>query len=302
MVPQWSSDVLAERGASVLNPSRNDSLTRRDLDTDALRIGRAAIASLYDELALAPKPGLVSFVDSGSHSDMDASTFMRSLFALRHYFPGCAKLGADRAQFGELEALGIAAEARMLQATAGVNTHRGAVFTLGLLCAAAGRLGEPCAPVVLRQSLLAGWGEALEFRRSRGALTNGRRAARAFGLRGAADEAALGFPVLFEHALPVLCRARRSGLDDRHARIHTLFEIMSVLDDTNLAHRGGMAGLRFAQSEARKFLRAGGAMRPDAMVHARSIHRTFVERRLSPGGAADVLAATSLVERVCPSA
>ncbi|MEP7102215.1 MAG: triphosphoribosyl-dephospho-CoA synthase MdcB [Burkholderiales bacterium] len=286
----------------MLSASVSSTPTQRAFETDALRIGRAAIVSLYDELALAPKPGLVSFVDAGSHSDMDASTFMRSLFALRHYFAGCARLGAERAPFAELEALGIAAEARMLQATAGVNTHRGAVFTLGLLCAAAGRLDEPCTPLALRQSLRTGWGEALELRRSRSATTNGQRAARTLGLRGAGDEAALGFPVLFEHALPALAHARRSGLDDRHARLHTLFEIMSVLADTNLAHRGGIAGLRYAQSEARNFLRAGGAMQPDALAHARSIHRAFVERHLSPGGAADVLAAASLVERICRSA
>ena len=77
---------------------------------------------------------------------------------------------------------------------------------------------------------------------------------------------------------------------------------MAVLDDTNLAHRGGMAGLRYAQAAASGFLRAGGAARSDAETHALHIHRAFVARRLSPGGAADVLAAAIFVERVCRGA
>ena len=281
----------------MLNAARAATPVSASPDAQAQRIGRAAIAALYEELALAPKPGLVSFVDAGSHADMDATTFMRSLFALRHYFPRIAMLGARAAPFDELEALGIAAEARMLAATGGVNTHRGAVFTLGLLCAAAGsgRIGA----ADCRERLMRHWGDALRERRVRTSASNGRRAASAHGLRHAGDEAALGFPAVFEIALPALARARAAGMNDRAARLQTLFETIAVLDDTNLAHRGGMAGLRFAQDQARGFLWAGGATRPDALAHAQAIHRGFVARRLSPGGAADVLAAAGLIERVC---
>ena len=279
-------------------------------------IGRAAIASLYDELALWPKPGLVSFVDAGSHRDMDATTFMRSLFALRHYFPQMAVAGAAEATgsafvaFEVLESIGIDAERRMLRATGGVNTHRGAVFTLGLLCASAGALraqGRPAGPVAVRETLRTHWGEALLARRvgasgEKGAKwangSNGQRAALRDGLRGAGDEAALAFPTVFECAVPALAQARRQRLDDRHARVQALFHIIAVLDDTNLAHRGGLAGLRWAQAAARGFLSAGGAARPDALEHAAAIHRDFVARRLSPGGAADVLAAVCLLERI----
>jgi triphosphoribosyl-dephospho-CoA synthase len=280
----------ASRGALACEP-----------DTHAQRVGRAAVAALYDELALAPKPGLVSFVDSGSHADMDATTFMRSLFALRSYFAHIAMAGAVRAPFAELEALGVAAEERMLAATRGINTHRGAVFTLGLLSAAAGLCGQVSA-TRLRKALMTTWGSALDARRRHAAPSNGQHATRSHGLRGAGDEAALGFPVVFEHAVPALAAARRRGLGDRHARLQTLFEIIAVLDDTNLVHRGGPAGLRFAQAQARSFLNAGGAARPDALAHAQAIHHAFVARRLSPGGAADVLAAAGFVERVCASA
>ena len=268
-------------------------------------IGRAATVSLYDELALAPKPGLVSFVDAGSHDDMDAATFLRSLFALRHFFARVAAQGAASADFAPLEALGRSAEARMLQATGGVNTHRGAIFTLGLLCAAAGAArsaGRACDAAGIRAMLLARWGDALAARAQRGPASrpesHGARAARLHGLRSAAGEAALGLPTLFEHVLPALRAARRAGADDRHARLHALFAALAEADDTNLVHRGGIEGLHFARRLAREFLDAGGGLHADAVARANEVHRRFVERRLSPGGAADLLAAACWVERV----
>lgn len=264
-------------------------------------LGRAAVVSLYEELALAPKPGLVSFVDSGSHDDMDAQTFMRSLFALRHCFPRMAAAGAGGAAFAELEALGIAAEAQMLTATRGINTHRGAIFLLGLLCAAGGAMlaqAQPLTAATLRQALLLRWGAALRARASGGRLSHGNQAAQALGLRGARQEAALGFPVLFDHALPALQGALQQGLDLRRARLQCLFTTLAVLDDTTLAHRGGLAGLRFGQAAAQGFLDAGGAAHPDALLRAAAIHHQFVARRLSAGGAADLLAAACWLQRV----
>ena len=266
------------------------------------RIGRSAVAALYDELALDPKPGLVSFVDSGSHDDMDARTFMRSLFALRHYFARVARLGAVGACFERLEAEGIGAEARMLKATGGINTHRGAIFSLGLLCASAGSLvarDQPVTPASLRSTLIACWGDALADRVPRLRRSNGQSATRRFRLRGAGEEAALGLPVLFDIAVPAMQRALDQGMDARHARVQTLFHVIATLDDTNLAHRGGLAGLRFAQRAARDYLDAGGVARPDGLQQARDLHRDFVARRLSPGGAADVLACACWVQRVC---
>ena len=271
-------------------------------DAAVQRVGRAAVAALYDELALDPKPGLVSFIDSGSHHDMDARTFLRSLFALRHSFPRLAALGAAGAEFALLEDEGIAAEARMLAATGGINTHRGAIFSLGLLCASGGGLVAQRLPLrsgPLRHTLLERWGNALGTRSQRIMSSHGASAARRFELRSATAEAAQGFPVLFETTIPALRAALQRGLTPRHARIDALFQTMAVLDDTNLAHRGGLAGLRYAQRVARDYLRAGGAARPDGIDHARSLHRDFVACNLSPGGAADVLAAACWVQRVC---
>ncbi|GKS83543.1 triphosphoribosyl-dephospho-CoA synthase MdcB [Acidovorax sp. SUPP1855] len=271
-------------------------------------IGRAATLSLYDELALSPKPGLVTLTDNGSHTDMDARTFMRSLFALRGYFVRIAALGHAGEGFPALERCGIEAEARMVAATGGVNTHRGAIFTLGLLCAAAGALareGTPLQPAALREALRRHWGAALAERAERTLRTPrlpGGIAAARHGLRGAAQEAALGFPVLFDTAVPALRHALARGLGVQQARVDTLFSVMAVLDDSNLAHRGGLAGLRHAQACARDFLAAGGAGRPGGLEAAHAIGRDFVARRLSPGGSADLLAAACWVVRMAPPA
>ncbi|WPH17854.1 triphosphoribosyl-dephospho-CoA synthase MdcB [Variovorax paradoxus] len=267
-------------------------------------IGRAATLSLYDELSLSPKPGLVTLIDCGSHDDMDAHTFMRSLFSLRRYFVRIAEAGAAGADFAVLERQGIAAEARMLAATGGVNTHRGAIFMLGLLCAAAGAAlrahGDALSPAALRDALRRHWGEALARRSQRPPVLPGGIAARRHGLRSASEEAALAFPVLFETALPALRKALARGLAPRQARLDTLFHIIAVLDDSNLAHRGGLAGLRGAQHAAQGFLDRGGIARPEGLQEAQAIADDFVRQRLSPGGAADTLAAACWLQRVCP--
>jgi triphosphoribosyl-dephospho-CoA synthase len=287
--------MLSDAASSAIPPAAAT-------DAGLQRIGRSAVVALYDELALAPKPGLVSFADSGSHSDMDAQTFFRSLFALRHFFARVAVLGAGGAAFAELEAAGIAAESRMLKATGGVNCHRGAIFSLGLLCAAAGfQVGrnKPLTATAIRQTLVEQWGAALVARQLvTNSMSHGASAARRFGLRGAASEAALGFPVLFEHTLPALRAASGAGLPPRLARIDALFHTIAVLADTNLAHRAALAGLRHAQQAAGDFLRAGGAAEHDGLARAQAIHRDFVARRLSPGGSADLLAAACWLQRV----
>jgi triphosphoribosyl-dephospho-CoA synthase len=213
----------------------------------ARRSGLAAVRALHAEIALEPKPGLVSFRDCGSHHDMDGSTFLRSLFALRHYFPAMVQAGAQGRPFRVLEAVGKNAEAHMLAATGGINTHRGAVFVLGLLCASAGQVaaqGLSFSPQHLRAVLLSTWGEALAARARAAKLSsptsNGQRVAQQYGMRSAGDEAAQAFPTLFDVTLPTLNAALEAGASVREARVQALFATMAVLDDTNNVHRGGM--------------------------------------------------------------
>jgi triphosphoribosyl-dephospho-CoA synthase len=265
----------------------------------AAQTARLAVRCLYAELTLYPKPGLVSLVDNGSHTDMNAATFMRSMFVLRHYFARICRAGADDAGFAQLKRLGIDAEARMLKATDGVNTHRGAIFSLGLLCAGAARArvrGIAPAPTALRAVLLQRWGEELA---SHGAPaqgdSNGLRAGRVHGASGAREEAALGFPSVFELGLPALQRTLAAGRSMRHARIDALFGLMARVSDTNVYHRGGAAGARIVREHARRFIDAGGTADPNWQARALDTHRVFVAHRLSPGGAADLLAATCFV-------
>lgn len=175
---------------------------------------------------------------------------------------------------------------------------------LGLLCAAAGAAscnGARPTPARLRDALRQGWGDALAARASRTPTLPGGIAAQKHGLRSASTEAALAFPVLFETAVPALAAGLARGLPPTQARLDTLFHVMAVLDDSNLAHRGGLEGLRFGQQSARDFLAAGGASRPGGMAAAHAIGHAFTARNLSPGGSADTLAAACWVVQLCTS-
>jgi triphosphoribosyl-dephospho-CoA synthase len=269
-------------------------------------VGACALAALREELETWPKPGLVSPGDPGAHGDMDAATFSAAIGALRGYFRAVARAGEVGAPFEALRALGVAAEARMLAATGGVNTHRGAIFALGLLAAAAGRLaaaGAAPTPAALRDEVRRAFGRAVSRDLPRQASSHGAEVGRRHGVGGARAEAAAGFPHLFDVALPALDGALRSGASRRAAAVEALLATIAVLPDTNLLWRGGPAGLAWARASAREFLAAGGVHRPGWEGRARALHQAFVARRLSPGGSADLLAAALLVHRLrdgCP--
>lgn len=264
----------------------------------AREVALRAVRSLYQELALYPKPGLVSFVDNGSHSDMDAGTFLRSLFSLRHYYARICRAGYDGVPFEELKKLGIAAEQRMMAATRGVNTHRGAIFALGLLCAAMGRLralGMTLTPAALRTALLLHWGAELASHTRAAGDSHGLQAAARHAASGAREEGALGLPSVFDVGLPALRDALARGATLRHATVDAIFALMAHISDTNVYHRGGAEGASAVRDAARDFLQHGGTANPQWRERALDCHRLFIERRLSPGGAADLLAATCLV-------
>ena len=276
--------------------------TRPDGD---LALADAAVQALHDELAAYPKPGLVSPVDSGSHDDMDHALMARSAEALREPFVALASAGRRGLGFDDaLKPLGIAAERRMLAATGGINTHRGAIFCLGLVVAALARTEEqapqPSAQAV-RATLRTTWGDALTAHAAAGPASDshGGKVRRTTGRDGARHEAAAGFPGIFEVALPAYRGALARGLDLNAARVHTLFALMATVDDTTVLYRGGIAGDAFVRATARRFLADGGCHRAGWQAAAEAIHRHFVERRLSAGGCADLLAATLLVAARC---
>jgi triphosphoribosyl-dephospho-CoA synthase len=277
----------------------HDALDARAERAFCARIARLAIACLHTELTLYPKPGLVSPVDNGSHADMTAATFMRSLFALRHYFARACQAGIDGAPFAVLKRLGIEAERRMLGATGGINTHRGAIFSLGLLCGALGHAraqGARATPAALRAIVLERWGRELAAH-TQAVHTNshGLQAALLHAASGAREEGALGLPSVFEVGLPALQRTLAAGRGMYHARIDALFALMAHISDTNVLHRGGVQGALTVRQHAGRFLELGGTANPHWRAGALECHRVFVAHRLSPGGAADLLAATCLV-------
>lgn len=265
----------------------------------AARVGRLAIRSLYREVALDGKPGLVGPAGSGSHPDMDFTTFMRSLQALRGYFPAIAACGLQRPSFAPLQALGIAAEADMLAATAAVNTHRGAIFNLGLLCAALGVLqaaGEAISAAAACAIVRSYWGQdilaGLSGAGDAVTLSHGLFVARRDGSGGARQEAASGFPAALNVGLPAYRAILAATGDGELAALQALFALIAELEDTNLLWRGGRGGLDYGRRAAADFLAAGGVLAADWRAHAARIDRDFVARRLSPGGSADLLGIT----------
>ena len=264
---------------------------------DAERIGDLAAGALTAELDAWPKPGLVSPLDNGSHEDMDYATFERSIAALRPYYADLAIAGAAQAGMDELRRIGRMAEEAMLVATGGVNTHRGAIFALGLLSAAAGAAiatSKPISVDLLTTTVAQRWGQ--DIRRGPIPLnSHGSGALRRFSAGGARAEAAAGFPHARNVGLPAL-RAGRLLADEETAQVHAFFALLASMEDTNLLHRGGLDGLALARRDAQDFMDAGSVGRPDWLDHAMAIHRRFVTRRLSPGGAADLLAVTIFLD------
>ena len=266
------------------------ALQSRSERPDHGRIARLAVAALHHEVHTYPKPGLVSHIDNGAHHDMDFALLCRSAAALGPSFVRFAAAGAGAASMDRLRMIGIEAEETMLSATDGVNTHRGAIFGMGLLCAAAGFRERYRPGISLGDIVRSLWATDI----IRGPIplhSHGTEVARKHGAGGARVEAAAGLPSLYEKALPALDEGM--SLADGHqeaARVHAIMRLIASVEDTNLLYRGGPDGLAFAQEEARRFLASGSVGMRDWQSMAIAIHRSFVSRRLSPGGCADLLA------------
>lgn len=293
--------MIADLAGDISRPAAH-ARSNSDAALVFRRIGRLAVKSLYAELCLYPKPGLVSLVDNGSHTDMTAATFVRSLFSLRHYFVRITAAGYRHAPFAELKQLGIAAEKRMMAATNGINTHRGAIFCLGMLCAAIGACHAAHISLTashVREMLTRVWGDELAGHTHAGAAdSHGLQVALRHGASGAREEGARGFPSVFNVALPALQRTLAAGRGNNAAGIDALFALMGHISDTNVYHRAGEQGAMLVKQSAQAFMQAGGTRQAEWKDLAIRCHQLFVSHKLSPGGAADLLAATWLVHEV----
>lgn len=268
------------------------------VEMSAEDLARDAVQALLVELELYPKPGLVSPVDNGAHTDMDYALMKASAECLYPYFVELAEVGRKQASFeSSIVPIGIAAEKHMLEVTGGINTHRGAIFILGLLVAASASAGSH-EPHIIQSQLLTNWGKALEAHRSKGtnADTHGAKVYRKTGNEGVRREAALGFPSVFDQALPHARKRIAEGYPAEDVWLETLFLLITKTTDSNLFHRGGAEGHAFAQSAVKTFLDVGGIANNNWKTIALQIHSDFTQRKLSPGGSADLLAATIFVQ------
>lgn len=243
-------------------------------------LGEMAENALLAEVHFTPKPGLVDEANNGAHRDMDVPLFERSAHALRPCFEEFVRLGLQGASPAALQQAGVRAEQAMFAATGGVNTHKGAIYSGALLLHAAGRLlsgeeeGDLC-------ELAAQTAAAIP------APTGTHGAAVRAQCGGIRTEAVSGYPT----AQAVLRQLRQSGPLD------ALLLSMSRLDDSTLWHRGGSEGAQLVRSRAADILAAPASERE---ARTRRLDAELIERNLSPGGSADLLAMAFFLEKALP--
>jgi len=253
-----------------------------------------AIEALTAEACAWPKPGLVSPIDCGSHDDMDIHLLLKAIHSLKTWFAAFARAAQAGAEFQELAAIGRAAEAVMMRATQGVNVYRGAIFNMGLLVAAAALSteAEQVTPFIASR-----WGPSILAHRPPSGQ-HGTQLRQRLGTGGALKEAAEGFPVLMQYALPAYLKAYRAGYEADRCLVASLMASMAHLEDTNLLWRGGPEGLAWAQQHSLDFIQRGGVHHPEWQQSLSDLHEQCVAKRLSPGGSADMAACAVFLGRL----
>jgi holo-ACP synthase/triphosphoribosyl-dephospho-CoA synthase len=302
--------LLCENDAAVCSRSRAHGLSlvtervlcvMREYFKDEF-IGNAAdlaYFALLDEVDATPKPGLVDRRNNGAHSDMDRNLFYRSSEALRPHFSEFVRIGVQNNMLPHEELIrllrreGVAAEKDMFRATDGVNTHKGLIFSLGLLLCSAGVLfmtgfglgGLFGFGAKMAEGFLADFDRVTK----ENARTHGEKLYAEHGVTGIRGEAANGFPNAADIGLPCYRRYRRKGYDKNDASVLTLLELMAKVDDTNVLSRGGASALEFVRLRSRAILTLP---EEDRLRELQSLDDELIKQNISPGGCADLLAAT----------
>lgn len=242
--------------------------------------------ALRMELDTTPKPGLVDRRDNGAHKDMDYALMSKSISALRPYLTRLAVESAKDIDPAKIKEIGIEAEKAMLKATGGVNTHKGALFCIGLSVAAASNLASATGSVQAYSFKELVSRVASEIPAAQG--THGAEAKRSFKVGGALENARGAYPELFADWLPYYL-----SLEGDPFLCHkTLLHIMTTLDDTNILHRRGEEGLARAKSEAARLLE------DFSESGLSSLNKDFIRENISPGGSADMLSLTIFIESI----
>ena len=259
--------------------------------------------ALLREVKATPKPGLVDRRNNGSHDDMDIGMFEKSAETLRPYFHDIVKTTFENAELVPkalmelLQEVGKRAEQAMLDITGGVNTHKGAIYTIGLLlagCALAIDRSEESEKILQYAGQLASTVSVQGLKADGAQRSNGQIIYDQMGIRGVRGEAESGFPHVAMTA-KWLYEYKSQGMSENDSRVISLVRIMSSLDDTNLIKRGGKEGLDFAKREAERIL----SYSPEKAVRELYVlDDSFISMNLSPGGCADILAAGMLYNDV----
>lgn len=263
-------------------------------------IAARAYFALQQEVSTTPKPGLVDRNNRGSHRDMGPREFFASAVALRPFFCRFAEAGflsrdeTPTETFRQIRSIGLEAEAAMLKATRGVNTHKGAIFSLGLLCAACGRLDPydwtPERLLAECAGMTAGLCEK-DFAgvTSETAKTAGERLFVQHSITGVRGQAEKGFPAVLEVGLPVFREGLRQGLSENDAGAVTLLHLLAATDDTNLIARSDRQTQLAVKAQVAALLNETPYPAMDVIS---KLDEEFIRKNLSPGGSADLLALT----------
>lgn len=259
--------------------------------------------SLMGEVYTTPKPGLVDRHDNGAHRDMNVNTFAESAEAIAPYIVKMFYCGYQRSEeeqsvFQRIRQIGVEAESEMFEATDGVNTHKGLIFTMGILAAAAGISVRKYASVEIEEVF------AICQRMTRDILqkefdeikhrtpsSHGEYLYHTYGEKGIRGEAMQGFPVLREVAYPSLKEYRRRAYNQNLSNINVLLQVMTRLNDTNILSRGTKEDLDWIKARAAEILQMDGVFTAKGYRAIQQFNLECIEKNISPGGAADMLAA-----------
>ena len=273
------------------------AFTGSNLETS---LAALAVRALIEEADLTPKPGLVDQRGCGAHADLNLDLMHRSACSLFPYFRAMAGASGGKVPSVELRkqlaSIGRDGECAMYAATGGSNSHKGAIWALGLLVSAAVLCSGTPEPLAIASMA----GSIARFPDSRTLQmdANGIRVQQKYGVNGARGEAQEGFPHVVRIGLPALLKARSQGMPENNAKLDALVAIMAELDDTCLLHRGGMRALNAAKQGARLVLHEGGTSTTRGLNMLFQLDAELLKLNASPGGSADLLAATLFLDSV----
>ncbi|MEW9671883.1 triphosphoribosyl-dephospho-CoA synthase CitG [Ammoniphilus sp. 3BR4] len=279
-----------------------------------IMIGNLALEAILMEATCSPAPGLVDRFHSGAHEDMDFFTFITSSSAINVAMYRCAMAGwmhkgEPRDLLNVLRPIGREAEASMFKATKGVNTHKGMIFLVGILSAAASLAIRKHVATLTSQTVIAevmalcdGIVErelaSLQKKHPERDLTAGERYYLEYGVTGIRGEMEDGLQSVQAKGLPRLREALSEGLSVNDALIHALIGIMTASQDTTILNRHDMDTLYRVQAEAASIMADGGMLTPLGRRRVKELDETYSRSGISPGGAADLLAATYFLHRI----